>query len=821
MAWERYGTSAGPTSKYRVYVECRTVSPDASGAAVQYQWWIRVDSGDFRGTVVRTSWGQSASLGGPGWYAASGWRDYGRVAWGAAARLACSASYTGSTGRAYTSSLTCSYEPERPPIGPPAPPTSLRVAGRTDSSVQLAWASSSTVPNPWERLRIRRVDQPTTGDADAVVAEIAGTATSWTDADVRAGHGYVYGVEPVNSCAAGRAAWTDYVYMTPLAPPSASARRDSDSRNTVSWALPHDGVWQTHTLVQVERSVDGGGWAKVWESKANLPGSGYVRSWSDATTSADHSYRYRVRLGNPAGWSGYAATGTVANTPAPPSFARIARTGTDSVTASLSNPSRTATGTEVERSSDGGRTWSRIHSLSPKATSFSDAPGPGTYWYRARNTRGSLASAWATSQAAIPLIAPSAPTVQAPADSLVVTPGRAVEARWAHQSADWSEQSAAQVRASADGGATWQLVDVAGAASSAPLPGGWPVNSEVQWQVRTRGAHPDWGAWSPTRVLYVRQVPQLRFERPALGSPVEELPVEVELSYDDPSGELRALRLEALQAGRVAWSRELGAALSCAIPPSELVPANGGELTLRAVASSTSSLQASAEVTCPVDYLAPAKPSLEVSLDEEAGCVALRVVAGAWEGPAETSAMSLWRVAGGGRELLLDRVSPGTSCVDWMAPVNTPYSYEVVAESAMGTASSDSFPGSFPSERAYFLYAWDGARYETARARWSPEASVSAARPGRELVWYAGSSAPTCYDDGSERREHAFSAALMTEGQARAFAELSREPWCVYKGLRGEVARVAHEISLTPETPRAGCWGRVSVRMTEIDGGAL
>ena len=57
----------------------------------------------------------------------------------------------------------------------------------------------------------------------------------------------------------------------------------------------------------------------------------------------------------------------------------------------MDNPALTATAAEVQRSSDAA-TWATIRTItSANVTSFDDTPGGGTFYYRVRNTRGSLA----------------------------------------------------------------------------------------------------------------------------------------------------------------------------------------------------------------------------------------------------------------------------------------------------------------------------------------------------------------------------------------------------------------------------------------------
>ena len=56
-----------------------------------------------------------------------------------------------------------------------------------------------------------------------------------------------------------------------------------------------------------------------------------------------------------------------------------------------------------------------------------------------------------------------------------------------------------------------------GATAEAALSNAFAVNTAVTVQARTKGAHADYGPWSASVTVYVRQVPTVTVEQPADG----------------------------------------------------------------------------------------------------------------------------------------------------------------------------------------------------------------------------------------------------------------------------------------------------------------
>lgn len=489
-------------------------------------------------------------------------------------------------------------------------------------------------------------------------------------------------------------AWSDYITVpalpTPSAPTGCRHTRDGDNQNTVSWANTGSNPRSTN---RVERSVDGGGYSQV----ASVSGS--ATSYVDAATQPDHSYSYRVRAAYTANgytmYSGYASASTPTwNSPAAPTELAASRNEDNSVTVTFRNQSLAATGIEYQRSNDAAD-WSEAVAVEGAGIeAFTDTPGGGTWHFRARNTRGGLASAWsAPSNAVVTIIAPAAPTLVSPLNGSVVnkavTPTRLA---WSHNPIDGSTQTAAQIRLSTDGGATWGTpIQVAGAAGSYDHPTDWAVNAQVLWQVRTKGAHEDYGAWSSSASFTVRQVPQVSITSPENDDVViTSMPIVVTWSYSDQSGTQLSAVLRLLDAnGRQLWHRSIsGPEARCDIYAADILPDNKAGFTLQLSVASTSTLTAQTARGFTTDYLEPALPIGMADVDKSKASVSLLALAGEDPEAPETVAMGIIRRHADGRQVVLaDHVPSGTSCNDPYCPIEQDVTYVFVAYTETGSLS--------------------------------------------------------------------------------------------------------------------------------------
>ncbi len=648
--------------------------------------------------------------------------------------------------------------------------------------------------------------------------------TDWSYEDVAYGEGIdlsctagYYGSKTYSSTASGT-----YYPETPVYAPRAvtglSHSRVSDSRNSLAWAN-HPTAVRPYASVRVERSTDGGAWSEV----ASLPGT--ATGWDDLSTGANHSYSYRVRPANSAGYGDYtASTARTYNTPAAPtSVSAAVRSGTV-VAVTVANPALTATSLELQKSAD-GESWSDVATVEGSPVTTLDADlGGGSFWLRARNARGGLKSAWtASGQATVTECPPGPPTLLSPSSSQVVPTAAELSFSWLPSHPDGSAQTAAQVAYRLAGVASWTVADVAGASPSLSVEMPFAANSSCEWRARTKGSHADWGAWSAVSGFSVRTPPQAAFEQPAAGSDVESLPLHVRLSYVDGGWALAGCVLAVADSmGAEVYRRDMGASLECDVRASEWLPENGASYTLRAEVRSTSTLTAIAVREVSVDFAEPQPAALAIAPDAEAGTVSMTVTEGETvEGAADAVSANVYRVAGGERIALAEGVAFGAAVVDRYAPVNAPYSYEAVTFAESGAYHVASFPVTFASPYAYFLFG-DGFA-QVAKLKWGLKEEWSPKSPDAETVRYWGAKYPTRYDTGAVSLSGTVSGHLMTSEDWRAFERLTQEGGglAVYKSQRGDVFRVGAEASLRDESSGTAYLGAASVKWERVAGGSL
>lgn len=806
MAKGFWGNASGPDAKMYAYVEFRTSAQEEGRAWVQYKRSCYVDSGNFGGTIVDTSWGGRLRLYGTGWYGDSGWQDYGWVGYGGSAHVSASVWYLGWSNTHYNSSVDAWYSPDVPTWKPNNVMSQVAVL-RSDGTVLVTWRSNTTDARPYDGVYV----DVSVDDGEYELAEDCGGDVTAYTYQAEPNRLYKFRVLPHNS--AGNAPahqYTNAVATTPNAPKSASVARDSDTQNTLSIVpgSPCAGLYLAH---DVQRQMDGGAWSDFGAIEA--AGSTKV----DRSTSANHSWRYRVRSRNAAGASAWVETGAVYNTPCAPGKPKMSRVSDTKVKGAFENGANTATGTEIERSPD-LKTWEAVRTTQGKATDFEDDPGGGTWYYRVRNVCGDLASAWVESDGIVTICAPAAPTITSPSSSQVIPKTQAsITVAWRHNPIDGSAQTAAQWRWSTDGGKTWNTLIVSGAASSAALANSFAVNTRLTVQARTKGAHADYGPWSAAVSTYVRQVPTVTIEEPGNGFTIENTPVHVRIAYSDPSGAMAAGTLTVRDAdGAAVYSRDLMGGLEFDVPAGEWLPSDGAAYALAVTVRSSSTLQGSASRSVSVKYVLPSVAIADAVPDPETGYVAVTVREGRTDSAVAMESCSLWRNVGGARTLLAEGLLDGSKVVDRYAPLNTDYSYETASFADSGAVSGASFPGRFESARL-FVY-WSGG---VASGMYNASDSFSV-KPSFDTFEIAGRGLPVAVAREYVEEPHDVAVKLRSREEAMAFyrAVRSCEPM-VFKTLYGFVFHGMASAKFEPSLGDAeGSW-EVSLDVTRIWGEAL
>lgn len=604
-------------------------------------------------------------------------------------------------------------------------------------------------------------------------------------------------------------------YEAPYDPTDVSAVRESDNKNIVSWAQDGTGMsglypWYGFYIL---RKTDGGELSRIadvanWEAT----------SYNDTTTSANHFYEYGVQAYGPGGTSEVVlAAGTLYNTPAAPTKITASRLAETKVKLEIENPANTATALDLQRSED-ALSWEDIPSVdgSP-VTETTDEPGGGTFYYRARNTRGDLASAWSpASNAVVTICAPAAPTLVSPASGSVVSKAQeTVTFEHKHNPIDGSGQTAAQYRFSTDKGATYAYYDIEGADEKLAMENSFAVNSEVTWGVRTKGAHEDWGPWSDNRVFFVYQAPSVAFAQPTDGFVVENTPIAIQLQYDDPSGTLASAMLTFSDGSKAVYTRNMGTDTKCVILTKEWTPDNGKVYTLTIAVRSSSTLTASATREISVDFALPQPAGIHVANDPETGYATLVVYVEKAADLEAAKSISIWRESEDGRVLLGENLKAGAGLVDRYAPLNVDYQYTVKSFADSGAANSQEFANKVSTDWSFIYF--DG---DIARCKWNPQHSHDMSSSA-EFVHYMGDTWPTAHMDDFLDETYPVTALVIGRDESRAFRRMmmARKP-VVAKLWRGDVFWAVPRLSEKAQQGKAEWW-EVSVDLTRVEGDAL
>lgn len=634
-----------------------------------------------------------------------------------------------------------------------------------------------------------------------------GWGTSSTDTSVD--------YDPEDSYTANKAVtlYAIWKVVKPAAPSGVTATRNSDTKNAVKWTRGSNADI-TYSSIKVERKTDGGSWSQI----ASVAGT--ATSYSDTTTSANHYYQYRVRAYNSTGYSSYATCSTVVyNTPSAPTKVTAARSGETTVELTIANAPKTATVLEIQRSTDAS-TWETVATIEGAAvTSATDNPGGGTFYYRARNTRDSLASAWsAASNAVVTICAPAAPTLSSPASGSVVNKANeSITFEWAHNPIDGSAQEAAKLRYSVDKGGTYTEVEIEGDAASCTLENSFEINSEVTWGVCTKGAHADYGPWSDNRVFYVYQVPSVAFAQPTDGFTVENTPIAVELQYDDASGSLASATLSVSDGSKVVYTRNMGTETACEIQNTEWLPDNGVTYTLNVTVRSSSTLTSEVAREIAVSFVLPRPVELVIEPDAETGYVSLVANVPEDDELEVPVSVSIWRESEDGRVLLGEGLQAGAGVVDMYAPLNVGYQYTATSFADSGAANSTAFDAKLETPWAFLYFTGGGI----ARGKWNPEDSWKLDQEV-DFVQYIGREYPVAYMRDAMEETHDVTVTLMDRDEARAFRKMmaTHEP-IVAKLWDSLVFHAVPQVQGKPKSTVRSYWGEVAVKLTRIDGEAL
>lgn len=412
----------------------------------------------------------------------------------------------------------------------------------------------------------------------------------------------------------------------PAAPRVDRVVRNSDTSHRIEWTRN-----ATATSVRVERRTNGGAWTHVGSVSSN------AASYTDTSTKVGNRYQYRVRVANAGGTSDWSnLSNVIYTTPPVPTAITAVRVGDDIRV----NGSIHANATHVDIQDDGATVVSALAKGSLPWTHSSPSPTE-THRYRARSrvasgtsNGGTLVSGWSGYSSTVQLTAsPNAPTGLAP-NGVAVPVDERVTLSWQHNPVDSSDLTGFEFRYRVPGGA-WETATWTGSSWSGTYrvtASRWAsmiaLGNVIEWQARTRGAHPDYGAWSATAVMTVISRPLVTVVSPQPGE-MHDARLSASWEFfqaeDRPQSSWRARLLR--DASVVETRNGSGAASSVTF---RTVLENDSTYTVEVEAATGGVWSDPDSVTVDVSFILPVPGELAGVWNEQTGSMELEVTADVW-----------------------------------------------------------------------------------------------------------------------------------------------------------------------------------------------
>lgn len=504
-----------------------------------------------------------------------------------------------------------------------------------------------------------------------------------------------------------------------------TATRNSDNQISLIWT--RNGVYSGAV---VHRRMNDGAWQQV-----GTPG-GNANAFTDTTTVANRKYEYRVigRAGNAlsVGWSNVASVYT---TPVAPTGISASRQGSGIVVNASGKPPY-ATSYDVR---DGATQIATAVAL-PWIHANPNAAVPHTYQVRARV--GGLIGPWSTSSNTVQLLTPpNAPAGLAP-NGAVVPDDQDVTFRWTHNPVDSSDQSAYELRYRLNGGAWTTLSGTTASERAVTLGVG-----AIEWQVRTKGTHPDFGAWSSVAAFSVVSRPGVAIVQPDTSWDASTLPVE--WTYFQPQDRPQsAWQVQLLNADDEIVETRSGSGAATTVTLTRRLTEGHWTVNVQAATGDVWSDWASSSFDVVFDP--PATPSITAEWDEEQGGVSLTVTVGEdGDAPATVEILIERSVDGAETWEQVAVVAADANLVDWESLTFGITAYRATAFTSEGAAS---IAQAEANARSGALWLSGGAGFGvTARLPFDPAVTITAERE-RTLKQYAGRSLPVAYTGEARSR---------------------------------------------------------------------
>jgi subtilisin family serine protease len=330
-------------------------------------------------------------------------------------------------------------------LGAPAAPTNLVATPVSLTSINLTWTDNSTGESGF------RIERSSDGVTFLQVGSVGANVTSFTNNFLTGGASYWYRVRAYEGGLNGP--WSEVVVGSTMPPPAAPTNATAAALSNASIRVDWTDNATSETGYKVERSLDGVAWTQVMTLPAN------ATTWTNVNLTAGTTYHYRVRAneGTVNGAFSNVATATTFPPPATPTGVTATALSTSSIRVDWTDNSSSEQGFRIERSTDGGATWTQVVQLGPNVTTWTNiflAPGT-TYHYRIRAYEGAANGAYSAATSATTFPPPAAPTNLV----AVMVNATTIQLSWTDNAAN---EAGFKLERSTNGGASWLPVATVG-----------------------------------------------------------------------------------------------------------------------------------------------------------------------------------------------------------------------------------------------------------------------------------------------------------------------------------------------------------------------
>lgn len=344
------------------------------------------------------------------------------------------------------------------------------------------------------------------------------------------------------------------LYLDTAKPSWGSTDYRNPDRAVLTWSN-NDRTRAPYDRVDIQRWDRGSG---NWTHLGRMAGG--AESYTDTAFPKNNEVRWRVQGIGPGGVSGWVQGGTLGTVPAAPTGVAAAKSGQNIDVSWTDNAAGTnRPRTFIVEDNPDGTGWVNVGTVGGSGESWThtDADPAKTHQYRVTAQITSqivLTSSASAASNVVQLQAPPAiPYREAPLDTTTQVIGEQITLVWHHRPVDTSAQTSAEVWWRVEGD-DWTKTVVSGSAQHLDItPTTSTDRAYLEWQVRTKGAHPDWSPWSTTNGPLLSTRPTVVIQSPEHLSAIPTSRVKVDWTYQ-PNGTALELGASRWEITLIRWS---------------------------------------------------------------------------------------------------------------------------------------------------------------------------------------------------------------------------------------------------------------------------